>query len=89
MFFDLATGRAGKASAFGEEWLALGADVVSLEGGWWWCWLAARSDASDKIGVLVALADGDDAEYSGDGKSGCWFAAPRLEDGSLPTLSFG
>jgi hypothetical protein len=86
---ELVIGQAARIDTHGQCWKSQGVGLVSLEDGWWWCWIAAHTDDSSSLAVLVALetADGD-INYEGDGHSGAWFGNVRLESGQVPTLAF-
>jgi len=87
--FELTIGQVARIDTHGRGWKSHDAGLVSLEDGWWWCWIAARTDDTSSLAVLIALetADGD-VSYEGDGHSGVWFGNIRLERGKVPTLSF-
>lgn len=85
--FDLSRGRAIDGRAQGKGWMTLGAGMLCLDDGWWWCWMAARSDATTHLATLIGLESPEGSVgFSGDGSSGAWFANLRLETGRVPTL---
>jgi len=87
--FDLSIGVARSSLTHGPDWRNLDSGIVRMDDGWWWCWLAARTNDDHNVVAFVALAAGDgDIGYTGDGKSGAWFANLRLESGQYPALSF-
>jgi len=87
--FELTIGQVARIDTHGTGWKSRDAGLVSLEGGWWWCWMAAHTDDTTSLVTLVGLETaGGDVSYEGDGHSGAWFGNVRLERGQVPTLAF-
>lgn len=76
--FDLAAGTANGTTAVGG-FSAPAAKITRLGNGWYRCALTAMSDASDEIGLVVALADSTGATtYAGDGSSGVYLWGAQI-----------
>lgn len=85
--FDLSRGRTTNTRTQGKGWMNLGAGLLCLENGWWWCWMAVRTDATTHLSTLVGLESPEgNVGYDGDGTSGAWFGNLRLERGRVPEL---
>ena len=54
---ELTSGLVAHVDTHGGDWKNHGAGLVSLEDGWWWCWIAARKQLVDLIDAKATCAD--------------------------------
>ena len=84
--FDLKHGVAWSEGT-DPEWQPLQQGMTRLPDGWWWCWLTAElPDVAQLEMMLAAAGPAGQIGYKGDGESGLWAGAPRIEPGSVATL---
>jgi hypothetical protein len=85
--FDLLRGRLEDVGTSSGRVTAVEGDMIAMADGWWWCWLAAQFSQPERGQAVIALADATgQMYYDGDGRSGAWLRAIRLEASERPTL---